>query len=135
MKDVDGVREITLSHPGTRNSLSIDMMCALHENLMKDSDNVDLRCIVLSAEGKIWSAGHNLKELNTDDTALQASVFQKLSDIVLDIRKLPVPVIAKVNGLAAAAGCQLAVSCDIIVASDKSKFSTPGYAAITSKKL
>lgn len=96
---------------------------------------MDLRCIVLSAEGKIWSAGHNLKELNTDDTALQASVFQKLSDIVLDIRKLPVPVIAKVNGLAAAAGCQLAVSCDIIVASDKSKFSTPGYAVITSKKL
>lgn len=96
---------------------------------------MDLRCIVLSAEGKIWSAGHNLKELNTDDTALQASVFQKLSDIVLDIRKLPVPVIAKVNGLAAAAGCQLAVSCDIIVASDKSKFSTPGYADITFNNL
>lgn len=127
MKDVDGVREITLSHPGTRNSLSVDMMSALHESLIKDSDNVNLRCIVLTAEGKVWSAGHNLKELNTDDNELQASVFQKLTDIVMDVRKLPVPVIAKVNGLAAAAGCQLAASCDIIVATDKSKFSTPGY--------
>lgn len=111
------------------------MMCALHENLIKDSDNVNLRCIVLSAEGKIWSAGHNLKELNTDDNALQASVFQKLTDIVLDIQKLPVPVIAKVNGLAAAAGCQLASSCDIIIATDKSKFSTPGYAASNCNNL
>lgn len=131
VKDVEGVREITLSHPGTRNSLSVDMMSALHESLLKDSDNVDLRCIVLTAEGKVWSAGHNLKELNTDDNALQASVFQKLTDIVLDVRKLPVPVIAKVNGLAAAAGCQLAASCDIIVATDKSQFSTPGYVCIT----
>ncbi|EDW00674.1 GH21008 [Drosophila grimshawi] len=126
VKNDRGVREITLCHPSTRNSLSMDMMCVLHEALVEDSRNVELRCVILTAEGKIWSAGHNLKELQPDDLEFRDTVFQKLTDIVLDIRKLPVPVIAKVNGYAAAAGCQLAASCDIIVASDKSMFSTPG---------
>lgn len=126
VKNVAGVREITLSHQRTRNSLSMDMMKALHEVLLKDCDDLELRCIVLSAEGNIWSAGHNLKELHANDSQLQSAVFQKLTDIILDIQKIPVPVIAKVNGLAAAAGCQLVASCDIIVASEKSSFSTPG---------
>ncbi|XP_064538127.1 enoyl-CoA hydratase domain-containing protein 3, mitochondrial isoform X1 [Drosophila montana] len=126
VKNFQGVREITLCHPRTRNSLSMDMMCVLHEALIADRDSVELRCVVLTAEGKVWSAGHNLKELQPSDLQFRDSVFQKLTDIVLDIQKLPVPVIAKVNGYAAAAGCQLAASCDIIVASDKSMFSTPG---------
>ncbi|EDW60689.2 enoyl-CoA hydratase domain-containing protein 3, mitochondrial [Drosophila virilis] len=126
VKNQQGVRKITLCHPRTRNSLSMDMMCALHEALIADRENVELRCVVLTAEGKVWSAGHNLKELQPNDIQFRDSVFQKLTDIVLDIKKLPVPVIAKVNGYAAAAGCQLAASCDIIVASDKSMFSTPG---------
>lgn len=121
------MREITLSHQRTRNSLSLDMMKALHETLLKDCDNLELRCIVLSAEGNVWSAGHNLKELHANDSNHRNAVFQKLTDIILDIQKIPVPVIAKVNGLAAAAGCQLVASCDIIVASEKSAFSTPGY--------
>ncbi|XP_034107250.1 enoyl-CoA hydratase domain-containing protein 3, mitochondrial isoform X1 [Drosophila albomicans] len=121
-----GVREITLCHQSTRNSLSMAMMNALHKDLVKDPDDTELRCIVLSAEGKIWSAGHNLKELQANDSAYRNEVFQKITDIILDIQKLPVPVISKVNGMAAAAGCQLVASCDIIVASDKSTFSTPG---------
>ncbi|KAH8395391.1 hypothetical protein KR222_009614, partial [Zaprionus bogoriensis] len=126
VKESNGVREICLNHLDTRNSLSMGMMSALHEKLTHNLDNMELRCVVLTAEGNVWSAGHNLKELQASDDALQASVFQKLTDIVLDIRKMPVPVIAKVNGFAAAAGCQLASSCDIIVASDTSNFSTPG---------
>ncbi|KAL7738025.1 hypothetical protein ACLKA6_006379 [Drosophila palustris] len=126
VNNVAGVREITLSHQRTRNSLSLDMMKSLHEVLLKDCDNLELRCIVLSAEGNVWSAGHNLKELDANDSEHRSAVFQKLTDIILDIQKIPVPVIAKVNGLAAAAGCQLVASCDIIVASEKSAFSTPG---------
>ncbi|KAH8384828.1 hypothetical protein KR093_009188, partial [Drosophila rubida] len=121
-----GVREITLCHQSTRNSLSMAMMDALHKDLLKDCGNTELRAIVLSAEGKIWSAGHNLKELQGKKSSFCNDVFQKITDIILDIQKMPVPVIAKVNGLAAAAGCQLVASCDIIVASDKSTFSTPG---------
>ncbi|EDW79718.1 uncharacterized protein Dwil_GK17869 [Drosophila willistoni] len=125
VKESDGVREITLNHPKTLNSLSLEMMTALHEAMLKDANNINLRCVVLAANGKVWSAGHNLKELQANP-AIKKDVFQKLTDIVLDIRKLPVPVIAKVNGFAAAAGCQLAASCDIVVCTTSSKFSTPG---------
>lgn len=104
------------------------MMDSILEALTKDWQNKELRSIVLSAKGNVWSAGHNLKELVPGgEKNCQKEVFQKMSDIILNIYKAPVPVIAKVNGLAAAAGCQLVASCDIIVASDKSSFSTPGY--------
>ncbi|XP_034650630.1 enoyl-CoA hydratase domain-containing protein 3, mitochondrial [Drosophila subobscura] len=125
VKEANGVREITLNHPRTLNSLSMDMMCALQNALVKDKDDVKLRSVVLSATGKIWSAGHNLKELH-GNPEIQRNVFQKLTDIIRDIQLLPVPVIGKVNGYAAAAGCQLVVSCDIVVCSKTSKFSTPG---------
>ncbi|XP_068146303.1 enoyl-CoA hydratase domain-containing protein 3, mitochondrial [Drosophila tropicalis] len=125
VKESDGVREITLNHPKTLNSLSLEMMSALHEAMLKNVNNINLRCVVLAANGKVWSAGHNLKELQANPE-IKKDVFQKLTDIILDIRKLPVPVIAKVNGFAAAAGCQLAASCDIVVCTMSSKFSTPG---------
>lgn len=123
----DGVREICLNEPKTRNSLSMGMMNSILEALTQDWQNKELRCIVLTAKGPVWSAGHNLKELvSVSGADSEKEVFQKLSDIILNIYKAPVPVIAKVNGLAAAAGCQLVASCDIIVSSDKSSFSTPG---------
>ncbi|KAH8275480.1 hypothetical protein KR026_008593, partial [Drosophila bipectinata] len=125
VKEEQGVREITLNHPKTLNSLSMDMMCAIQDALVKDKDNLDLRCVVLTAQGKVWSAGHNLKELH-NEPKVQRRVFQKLTDVINDIQKLPVPVIGKVNGYAAAAGCQLVVSCDMVVCSKTSKFSTPG---------
>ncbi|KAH8280547.1 hypothetical protein KR018_009488, partial [Drosophila ironensis] len=125
VREEQGVREITLNHPKTLNSLSLDMMDAIQEALVKDKDDVNLRCVVLTAPGKVWSAGHNLKELH-NNPEIQTSVFQKLTDIIKEIQRLPVPVIGKVNGYAAAAGCQLVVSCDMVVCSTTSKFSTPG---------
>ncbi|XP_037813068.1 enoyl-CoA hydratase domain-containing protein 3, mitochondrial-like [Lucilia sericata] len=123
----NGIREICLNEPKTRNSLSMGMMNSILEALTSDWQNKELRCIVLSAKGPVWSAGHNLKELIPgSEQNCQKEVFQKLTDIILNIYKAPVPVIAKVNGLAAAAGCQLVASCDIIIASEKSNFSTPG---------
>lgn len=110
-----------------RNSLSLQMMDNLIENITHDQNNEALRCIVLSARGNVFSAGHNLKELTEENgPGKHKIIFSRCADLMLSIIKSPVPVIAKVDGLAAAAGCQLIASCDIVVASDKSKFSTPG---------
>lgn len=124
----EGVREVTLNAVKSRNSLSLGMMEAILEAVSRDWSNKELRCIVLSANGSVWSAGHDLKELisHQGNREQQKLVFRKLSDLISCIRRAPVPVVAKVNGLAAAAGCQLVASCDIIVATDTSKFSTPG---------
>lgn len=90
--------------------------------------NEDLRAIILSAEGNVFSAGHNLKEL-TEETGkdFHAKVFQAASDLMIEIKDSPVPIIAKVDGLAAAAGCQLIAACDLVICTEKSTFSTPGY--------
>lgn len=104
------------------------MMTQLVDDIKQNQSDLNIRCIVLSGNGPAFSAGHNLKEL-TEDTGIQfhQNVFSKASELMLEIIKSPVPVIAKVDGLAAAAGCQLIAQCDIVVCSDKSTFSTPGY--------
>ncbi|XP_059581755.1 enoyl-CoA hydratase domain-containing protein 3, mitochondrial isoform X2 [Alligator mississippiensis] len=80
-----------------------------------------------SAEGPVFSSGHDLKELSSEqDTKHHAEVFETCAEVMTLLQKLPVPVIAQVNGLATAAGCQLVASCDIAVASEKSRFATPG---------
>uniref|UniRef100_A0A1A9UGZ4 Enoyl-CoA hydratase domain-containing protein 3, mitochondrial n=1 Tax=Glossina austeni TaxID=7395 RepID=A0A1A9UGZ4_GLOAU len=123
----NGVREITLNDPKTRNSLSMAMMDDILEALCLDWSNKELRCIILKAHGNVWSAGHNLRELGPcKPSKKQTEIFEKLTKIILSIYKAPVPVIAEVNGLAAAAGCQLAASCDFVIATDKSTFMTPG---------
>ncbi|XP_052271313.1 enoyl-CoA hydratase domain-containing protein 3, mitochondrial-like isoform X2 [Dreissena polymorpha] len=101
VSQTDGIRKITLNDPKKRNALSLGML----QQLQKDVSAVDdsLRVIVLSHTGPVFSAGHDLKELD-----------------------IPVPVIAQVNGLATAAGCQLVASCDIAVVTENSKFATPG---------
>ncbi|CAK1555641.1 unnamed protein product [Leptosia nina] len=127
VKEENGTREITLNHEKTRNSLSIDMMKHLVDAVNRNNDDISLRAIVLSANGKIFSAGHNLKELQESTGIDQHKlVFNKASDLMKSIVQSPVPVIAKVNGFAAAAGCQLVATCDIIICSETSKFSTPG---------
>lgn len=102
------------------------MMEDILKSLTTDIHDEKLRCIVLSSTGPVWSAGHNLKELTEDKTESHREVFAKLSEIIMNMYKSPVPVIAKVDGLAAAAGCQLVASCDMVVCSEKSSFSTPG---------
>lgn len=103
------------------------MLNQIIEDIQHDQVEEQLRCIVLTATGKVFSAGHNLKEL----TAATGSdhhkiIFTRAADLMLAILKSPVPVIAKVDGLAAAAGCQMVASCDLVVCSDRSSFSTPG---------
>ncbi|CAD6227637.1 GSCOCG00001317001-RA-CDS [Cotesia congregata] len=126
--DSNGVRTITLSHDASRNSLSLEMMKILTWNLERDDDKESLRAIVIAAApGKVFSAGHNLKELTTaKGNKHHYEVFETAANLMKTITNSPVPVIAAVDGLAAAAGCQLVSSCDIVICTERSSFSTPG---------
>ncbi|XDA82093.1 hypothetical protein R6Z07M_011977 [Ovis aries] len=123
----DGIRNIILSDPKRRNALSLAMLKSLQSDILHEAESQDLKVIIISAEGPVFSSGHDLKEL-TDEQGPEyhAEVFQTCSEVMMLIQSHPVPIIAMVNGLATAAGCQLVASCDIAVASDKSSFATPG---------
>ncbi|XP_060101924.1 enoyl-CoA hydratase domain-containing protein 3, mitochondrial [Heteronotia binoei] len=123
----DGIRNVVLSNPQRRNALSLAMMKSLRKDLLHDSSSPDLRVIIISGEGPVFSSGHDLKELSHEaDKKHHLEVFETCADLMTLLSKLPVPVIAKVDGLATAAGCQLVASCDIAVASEESTFATPG---------
>lgn len=111
-----------------RNALSLEMMKQLLKDIQRNQDDENLRCIVLSGNGPVFSGGHNLKELTSaSGNDFHKIVFGKCSELMMALLKSPVPIIAKVNGLAAAAGCQLVAGCDMVVCTDSSSFSTPGY--------
>ncbi|XP_053093126.1 enoyl-CoA hydratase domain-containing protein 3, mitochondrial [Pangasianodon hypophthalmus] len=123
----DGIRRIILNNPKKRNALSLAMLTSLQENILTGIDDKDLRVIIISAQGPVFSSGHDLKELtSTHGRDYHTRVFRVCSEVMTLIQDLPVPVIAMVNGIATAAGCQLVASCDIAVATDKSSFATPG---------
>lgn len=104
------------------------MMTELITQIKRNKQNEDLRCIVLSATGpSVFSAGHNLKELtNETGREFHRRVFETATELMLEMRESPVPIIGKVDGLAAAAGCQLIAACDIVMCTTRSTFSTPG---------
>ncbi|GMR31017.1 hypothetical protein PMAYCL1PPCAC_01212, partial [Pristionchus mayeri] len=116
-----------------RNALSIAMIEQLH-NELKEIDTIQkIRSVILAAEGPAFSAGHDLKELrysSSDDQLANetrhTTVFDKCAALLQFIQTMHLPVIAEVGGVAAAAGCQLVASCDIVVASEKAKFMVPG---------
>ncbi|KYN27603.1 Enoyl-CoA hydratase domain-containing protein 3, mitochondrial [Trachymyrmex cornetzi] len=110
----NGVRTIRLCDSSSRNSLSLGMLKTLVTEIKRDEDNKDLRSIVLMSEpGKVFSAGHNLKELTVTDTKSHKDVFEICSELMRAISQSPVPVIAAVDGLAAAAGCQLVTAANV----------------------
>ncbi|XP_075713551.1 enoyl-CoA hydratase domain-containing protein 3, mitochondrial isoform X2 [Rhinoderma darwinii] len=116
-----------MNNPGKRNALSLAMLQSLQKDILREVDDMDLRVIVIAANGPVFSSGHNLKEFTAaHGKAYHADVFNACVKLMTSIQTIPVPVIAQVNGLATAAGCQLVASCDIAVASEKSKFATPG---------
>ncbi|XP_004691301.1 PREDICTED: enoyl-CoA hydratase domain-containing protein 3, mitochondrial [Condylura cristata] len=123
----DGIRNIVLSNPKRRNALSLAMLKSLQSDILHEAESKDLKVIIISAEGPVFSSGHDLKELTEEQGPdYHTQVFQTCAEVMMQIQRHPVPVIAMVNGLATAAGCQLVASCDIAVASDKSSFATPG---------
>ncbi|XP_034019018.1 enoyl-CoA hydratase domain-containing protein 3, mitochondrial [Thalassophryne amazonica] len=122
-----GIRRIILNNPKKRNALSLSMLESLQENILTDVDSDDLRVIIISARGPVFSSGHDLKELTSDQGRdHHTRVFETCAQVMSLIQDIPIPVIAMVNGVATAAGCQLVASCDIAVATEKSTFATPG---------
>ncbi|KAM8972131.1 enoyl-CoA hydratase domain-containing protein 3, mitochondrial [Pelodytes ibericus] len=126
-RQAEGIRRITLNDPQKRNALSLAMLQSIQEDIMHDINDLTLRVIVIAAEGPVFSSGHNLKELMAEHgKEYHAEIFNTCAKLMTSIQNIPVPVIAQVNGLATAAGCQLVASCDIAVASEKAQFATPG---------
>ena len=123
---IDGVAILTLNNPAKRNALSSEVLIELKARLNAIEKNTDVRVVVLRAEGNVFSAGHDLSELTKADVEASREIFGLCTDVMESIRLLPQPVIAEVNGLATAAGCQLVASCDMAVASEEARFATPG---------
>ena len=128
----NGVMRLILNDEKRRNALSENMLDALHEKIMDSAENPKIRVVVISAKGPVFCAGHDLKEITQardykDDGIIYfQNLFDKCSEVMKGIVTNPKPVIAEVNGIATAAGCQLVASCDLAIASDASKFATPG---------
>ena len=128
----DSILKITLNNPSQQNTLSLQFINDLKKIIENADSSDEVKVIVLSSSGKVFSAGHNLKEIKSHredkDQGLQffTTLINSCSDLMLKIINNSKPVIAEVNGIATAAGCQLVASCDLAYASDSSKFATPG---------
>lgn len=126
-KDERGVVWLTLQDPQRFNALSDAMLSALQQALDDIARDSSARVVVLAAEGKAFCAGHNLKDMAANpELAYYQQLFAQCSRVMLSIQKLPVPVIARVQGIATAAGCQLVAQCDLAVAASDARFATSG---------
>ena len=128
----DNILRVTLNNPSTQNTLSLDMIRRLQTVFENADKNHDIKVIILASSGKIFCAGHNLKEINNHrsdpDKGLGffTILINSCSELMLTILHNSKPVIAEVNGVATAAGCQLVASCDLAYANTNAKFATPG---------
>jgi len=129
---IGAVLRLTLNRAGARNALSEGLMGALQEALDRASADKSVRVIILAADGPAFSAGHDLKEMTARRTdadggkAAFAALFAQCSKLMQTVVRHRAPVIAQVQGIATAAGCQLVASCDLAVASSEARFATPG---------
>ncbi len=125
--DHDGVATVTLNRPAARNALSMALMTVLQEVFEAIDRDRSVRAVVLAAHGPAFCAGHDLKELSADrDPTALARVFRTCSALMLTIQQIRQPVIAQVQGIATAAGCQLVATCDLALAAEDARFATPG---------
>jgi enoyl-CoA hydratase/carnithine racemase len=123
----DSVLTLTLNRGERFNALSSDMLAALTREIDEAADRPDVRVVVIGANGRGFCAGHDLKELRAHpDLEWQRRLFDACSALMIKLTKLPHPVIARVHGLATAAGCQLVSMCDLAVAADTARFALPG---------
>ena len=125
--DPRGVVTLTLNRPDAFNALSEAMLSALKSELQALAGDDTVRVVVLAAAGKAFCAGHDLKEMRAEPSAAYyRALFDRCGQVMLAIQALPVPVIARVQGTATAAGCQLVAMCDLAVAADKARFAVSG---------
>ena len=126
-RDPRGVHTLTLNAPRSFNVLSEGMMAAFHSALDTVALDAQARVVVIAAEGRAFCAGHDLKQMRaTPELAYYQALFATCSKLMMSVRKLEVPVIAQVQGLATAAGCQLVAQCDLAVASTAATFGVNG---------
>ncbi|GGK86102.1 enoyl-CoA hydratase [Amphritea balenae] len=126
-EDNDGICTLTLNRPDAYNSLSLELMQALITTFDEIADDISVRVIVLKGSGRGFCSGHDLKQmLGEGEEAYYQCTFDTCSTLMQRVVNLPIPVIAQIHGVATAAGCQLVASCDLALASEKSRFATPG---------
>jgi enoyl-CoA hydratase/carnithine racemase len=126
----EGLLRLVMNRPAQRNALSLGLMSALGEALERAAADKTCRVVVIAGSGPAFCAGHDLRELRAFDSsnrhAAYERIFAQCSTLMLQIVRLPKPVIAEVHGIATAAGCQLVASCDLAVAAAEARFATPG---------
>lgn len=120
------IARLTLNRPERRNPLGLEMIEALLAAFDQIGKSNSTRVVILSANGPVFCAGHDLTQLQARDSAEYHHLFMRCSQMMLAIRQLPQPVIAQVQGMATAAGCQLVATCDLVVASTNAQFAAPG---------
>ena len=129
---INKVLHLTLNDQKHQNTLSDEMISELDKKFKEASQDKHVKVIILSSTGKVFCAGHNLKDLNSKRLDLDkgksyyAKIFRSCSLLMMNIVQNTKPVIAAIDGIATAAGCQLIASCDLAYASDRAKFATPG---------
>ncbi|SFB70936.1 enoyl-CoA hydratase [Tropicimonas isoalkanivorans] len=130
--DRDGIAALTLNRPDALNALSDDLLAALSAEIAALENDRDTRVVILRGAGKVFCAGHDLKEMQlgrqAEDSGASyfADLFRRCADVMLGLQRLPQPVIAEVHGIATAAGCQLVASCDMAVAAEGTRFGVNG---------
>jgi enoyl-CoA hydratase/carnithine racemase len=117
---------VTLNRPERRNALSLDMMLDLIAALEEIGRNREIRAVILAASGKVYCSGHDLGEMAGRDINEYRRIFDVCTRLMEKLQSIPQPVIAEVQGIATAAGCQLVATCDLAVASEEAAFATPG---------
>jgi enoyl-CoA hydratase/carnithine racemase len=127
LRSADGqVGIITLNRPDRRNALSLDLMLELIDCLDEFGADTSIRSVILAAAGKVFSSGHDLSEMVGRTVNDYRRIFDVCTQLMTKIQSIPQPVIAQVQGIATAAGCQLVATCDLAIASDQAQFATPG---------
>jgi enoyl-CoA hydratase/carnithine racemase len=125
--DAEGIATLTLNRPAQFNAIDSAMLDDLARALAAIANDAAVRAVVIAGAGRAFSPGHDLKQLIANSNAeFVGDLFRRCCDVMLAIQRLPQPVIAKVHGIATAAGCQLVAACDLAVASDDARFATSG---------
>ena len=117
---------LTLNRPTRRNALSLDLMLEVIECLHRVGGDSAVRALILAAEGKVFSSGHDLSEMVGRNINDYRRIFDVCAEMMMKIQSIPQPVVAEVQGMATAAGCQLVATCDLAIAVEEATFATPG---------
>jgi enoyl-CoA hydratase/carnithine racemase len=126
-RDEDGIATLTLNRPGARNALSVALMAAFQDAIDAIAEDRSVKVVVIAGAGPGFCAGHDLREMRANPGRQHyEALFGQCSRLMMSIVKLPKPVIARVHGIAAAAGCQLVATCDLAVAASDARFAVNG---------